>query len=443
MTVEELIIKNNNPIEEKKELAAEISEEVRRKLIDRRRNYNEPNPKGMDEIEIRAWKYIEEVCRERKTQFRFSGSEKKEILDMIEHVMFGYGVLEPLIHDEEITEIMVNGIDRIFVERNGKLEQAVDKNYNPIVFDSEQEQLRIIERIVMPVNRKVDESNPVADARLPNGFRVNIVLKPLSLGGNTITIRKFPENPYTMADLVGMGMLSSDIDNFLSTLVKARYNIVVSGGTGSGKTTFLNALSNYIPADSRIITIEDSAELKMSNIANLVRLETRSANIEGKGEVTMRELVRAALRMRPDRIIVGEVRGGEALDMLQAMNTGHDGSMSTGHANSAKDMLARLETMVMMADVELPLAAVRRQISSSVDVIVHLMKLADGRRCVSEIVEIMPGNDGGYVTNLLYTFDEKQMKAVKTDNDLINRAKWHLNASKTQTFPASKPLHSD
>lgn len=432
MTTEELIIKKNNPRLEKKEAKLRISDEVRRKLIDRRRAQNKANPKSIDEIETTVWQYIEESCRDKNIGFRFSTTEKKEILDMIEHVMFGFGILEPLIHDKEITEIMVNSKDNIFVERNGQLMQALDKNNNPLAFESEQELMRIIERIVMPINRKVDESSPIADARLPNGFRVNIVLKPLSLGGNIITIRKFPENPYTMQDLVKMGMHSEEMDQFLRKLVKARYNIVISGGTGSGKTTFLNALSNYIPYDSRIVTIEDSAELKISNIKNLVRLETRTANIEGKGEVNMRELVRAALRMRPDRIIVGEVRGGEALDMLQAMNTGHDGSLSTGHANSAEDMLARLETMVLMADVELPLAAVRRQIASSVDIIVHLAKFADGKRRVAEVVEITPQQDGGYCINPLYHFDGEAFEAVRTCNKMINCVKFQLNLEKEQ-----------
>lgn len=426
MSIENMILARKGSLSHKKETTIRIVEKVRKEIIDDRRIRNLNNPQNLEEIWNTAWRFIEKEIKEYEPELIFTSSEKAEMMKKLGNVMFGYGVLDTLIENPDITEIMVNGKDNIFIEKEGKLIKAVDHAGNPLAFDSEQELRRIIERIVMPVNRKVDESNPIADARLPNGFRVNIVMRPLSLVGSTITIRKFPDSPYTMDNLVDREMLTEEAAGFLKTLVQARYNIIISGGTGSGKTTFLNALSNYIPCDSRIITIEDSAELKIMGIENLIRLETRTANIEGKGEITMRDLVKAALRMRPDRIIVGEVRGGEALDMLQAMNTGHDGSLSTGHANSAVDMLSRLETMVLMADVELPLSAVRHQISSSVDIIVHLSKLGNGKRKVAQIVEILSGRDGQYDIVPLYEMDDATYILKKTDNRLHNTQKRDL-----------------
>lgn len=321
--------------------------------------------------------------------------------------MFGYGILDSLIKDNSTTEIMVNGLNKIFMEKGGKITQARDRRGDFLRFNNSDELLYVIEKIVAPINRKVDESNPIVDARLPNGFRVNIVLNPISLDGTTITIRKFPESSYTMEKLIEFGTIPLYAGLFLKELVNAKYNIIVSGGTGTGKTTLLNALSNYIERDARVITIEDIAELKLSNLENLIRLETRPPNIEGKGEIPIRNLVRSALRMRPDRIVVGEVRGGEALDMLQAMNTGHDGSLSTGHANSALDMLSRLETMVLMSGVELPLISIRKQIASAIEVIVHLNKINDGSRKVVEIVEILGADSNGYTVHNLFEYRKK------------------------------------
>ena len=310
-------------------------------------------------------------------------------------------ILQELVDDPEVTEIMVNGTDRIFVEKQGKLIRW-DRSF------SSTEQLEdLIQQVVSRVNRTVNFAQPIADARLEDGSRVHVVLPPAALDGPTLTIRKFPE-AFDMERLIFGGSITEEAADFLEKLVKAGYNIFVSGGTGSGKTTFLNALSGFIPAGERIITIEDSAELQIRHIPNLVRLETRAGSNEGVSPVTMTDLIRASLRMRPTRIIVGEVRGGEALDMLQAMNTGHDGSLSTGHANSAKDMLLRLETMVLMAGGELPLPAVRMQIASGLDIIVHLGRLRDRSRRVLEIAEVLGYEKGEVKLRSLYRFEEKK-----------------------------------
>ena len=310
-------------------------------------------------------------------------------------------ILQELVDDPEVTEIMVNGTDRIFVEKQGKLIRW-DRSF------SSTEQLEdLIQQVVSRVNRTVNFAQPIADARLEDGSRVHVVLPPAALDGPTLTIRKFPE-AFDMERLIFGGSITEEAADFLEKLVKAGYNIFVSGGTGSGKTTFLNALSGFIPAGERIITIEDSAELQIRHIPNLVRLETRAGSNEGVSPVTMTDLIRASLRMRPTRIIVGEVRGGEALDMLQAMNTGHDGSLSTGHANSAKDMLLRLETMVLMAGGELPLPAVRMQIASGLDIIVHLGRLRDRSRRVLEIAEVLGYEEGEVKLRSLYRFEEKK-----------------------------------
>jgi len=309
-------------------------------------------------------------------------------------------VLQELIDDADITEIMINGPDHIFVEKKGRLFRLEQK------FESREKLEDIIQQIVAACNRVVNEASPIVDARLKNGARVNVVLSPVALNGPIVTIRRFPDKPIMMEDLVSFGSVPLEVCGWLQKLVRARYNIFISGGTGSGKTTFLNALSDYIPKEERIITIEDNAELQILNIPNLVRMETRNANVEGCREITIRDLIRTSLRMRPDRIIVGEVRGGEAFDMMQCMNTGHDGSMSTGHANSSKDMLSRLENMILMG-MDLPLKAMKQQIASGIDLIIHLGRLRDRSRKVLEIVEVLGFAEEEIQLKTLYRFEEK------------------------------------
>lgn len=310
-------------------------------------------------------------------------------------------ILQELVDDGEITEIMVNGTDEIFIERDGQVMSCGMR------FESKEKLEDVIQRIVAGCNRTVNEASPIIDARLENGSRVNVVLNPVALNGPILTIRRFPDKPIGMEDLKAFGSITEEADLFLGKLVRAKYNIFISGGTGSGKTTFLNALSAYIPQDERIITIEDNAELQIRNIPNLVRMETRNANVEGCKPIGIRDLIKTSLRMRPDRIIVGEVRGGEAIDMMQCLNTGHDGSMSTGHANSSRDMLSRLETMILMG-MELPLIAIRQQIASGLDIIVHLGRLRDKSRKVLEISEI-EGMEGNEIKIWpLYIFEEKE-----------------------------------
>ena len=323
-------------------------------------------------------------------------------------------VLQELIEDETVTEIMVNGPDAIFVERGGGLFKWEK------TFTSREKLEDVIQQIVGKCNRVVNESMPIVDARLENGARVNAVVYPVALNGPILTIRRFPDTPVTMERLISLGSLPKTCAEFLASLVKARYSMIIGGGTGSGKTTFLGALSQYIPKDERLITIEDNAELKIQGIANLVRLEAKAANIEGGSEVTIRDLIRSALRMRPDRIIVGEVRGGEAVDMLQALNTGHEGSLSTAHANSSRDMLSRLETMTLMG-VELPLEAIRRQIASGVDILIHLGRMRDKSRKVLEITEVCGFEEGEIKTNVLYQW--KEGEGLKKLSALLNREK--------------------
>ena len=316
-------------------------------------------------------------------------AERVRMLEQITDEIIGLGPLEPLLRDETVTEIMVNGPRQVYIERNGRLELT------NVVFQNDDHVMRIIDRIIAPIGRRIDESSPMVDARLTDGSRVNAIIPPLSLIGPVVTIRKFSASPFTVDDLIRFGTSTPEMFDFLRACVEARLNIFVSGGTGSGKTTTLNVLSSFIPNDERIITVEDAAELQLRQ-EHVVTLESRPPNIEGRGAVPIRELVRNCLRMRPDRIIVGECRGGEALDMLQAMNTGHDGSMSTGHANSPRDMLARLETMVLMAGVDLPLRAIREQVSSAVDLIVHQSRLKDGSRRIEYITEVQ-GMEGDVI----------------------------------------------
>lgn len=410
--------KNTQDMEDKK---SEIYNRVRHRISENRDLFVNQD---LQYIRNNLWKIIEDEMEANRSEWMLTSYERAEVLELIMHTMFGYGILEPLIHDSTITEIMVNGLDKIYIEKNGSLIQAKDRQGKPLKFNKNEELMHVIEKIVSPINRKINESDPIVDARLPNGSRVNVVLYPIALDGSTLTIRKFPEKPYTMKQLIGFETLSQELADLLEILVKARYNIIISGGTGSGKTTFLNALSMFIPAQSRLITIEDAAELKLSMAENLIRLETRPPNMEGKGEIKMRDLLKTALRMRPDRIIVGEVRGGEALDMLQAMNTGHDGSLSTGHANTALDMLSRLETMVLMAGLELPLSAIRQQITSAVDFIVHLSKMRDGKRRVVEIVEVLGVNNQSIEIQSIYKWDESRGSLLPTGIPIQSMDKW-------------------
>ena len=344
----------------------------------------------------------------------------------------GFGILDTIMNDDAITEVMINGPDHIFIEKNGRLTKLNQK------FESQKRLEDVIQRIVGMAGREVNQANPICDTRLPDGSRVNVVLPPIALCGPTVTIRKFSKTPMTIEKLIEYGSITREVAEKLKILVKAKYNIFISGGTGSGKTTFLNALSNYIPKDERVITIEDSAELQIEGIENLVSLEARNANAAGAGEITIRDLIKSSLRMRPERIIVGEVRGGEALDMLQAMNTGHDGSLSTGHANSSEDMLTRLETMVLQGSEGLPLEAIRQQIASAVDIIIHLSRLRDKSRKTMEITEIVKYENGKIVRNPLYVFEEDQFTTMnkvsgqlkRTDNPLINTHKLQLSGIK-------------
>ncbi len=367
---------------------------------------------------------IEELVSDALRGKYYSIDDRIELVQKVFGSIRGFGLLDSILADESITEIMINGTDNIFVEKAGKLSKLDQK------FNSEKELLDIIQKIVGLAGREVNDSNPICDTRLPNGSRVNVVLPPISLIGPVVTIRKFSKDPMTIEKLIGYGSLTRDVADKLEVLVKSKYNIFVSGGTGSGKTTFLNALSNYIPKDERVITIEDSAELQIKGVTNLVKLETRNANSAGVGETNMTDLIRSSLRMRPERIVVGEVRGGEALDMLQAMNTGHDGSLSTGHANSTKDMINRFETMVLQGAKGLPLEAIKQQIASAVDIIIHLSRLRDKSRKTMEITEVV-GFDTEtkeIILNPLYVFEEDENSTLekvsgslkRTDNKLVN-----------------------
>ena len=328
-----------------------------------------------------------------------SRTERMRLFDQIVDEILGYGPLEPLLEDPTITEIMVNGPKKVYIERNGKIERT------NIEFEDEDHLRRIIDRIVSPLGRRVDESSPMVNARLPDGSRVNAVIPPISLIGPVLTIRKFAKTPLQVEDLIRFGTITPEAVEFLRACILARLNIIISGGTGSGKTTLLNVLSGFIPNDERIITIEDAAELQLRQ-EHVVTLEARPPNIEGKGQVTIRDLVINSLRMRPDRIIVGEVRGGEALDMLQAMNTGHDGSLTTCHSNSPRDTLARIETMCLMAGMELPLRAIRQQIASAIDLIVHQERMRDGTRKVVSITEVQGMEGDVIVLSDIFTFEQ-------------------------------------
>lgn len=368
---------------------------------------------------------ISDIIKEQSAERYITLKEKKEIMDGIFNSMRGLDVLQPLVDDPSVTEIMINGYDEVFIEQSGRL---FKKN---ISFGTNEKLENVIQNIVSKVNRTVNESTPIVDARLQDGSRVNVVLPPIALNGPTVTIRKFPEDPMTVQQLINYKSITPEVAELLERMVKAKYNIFISGGTGSGKTTFLNAISNFIPHDERVITIEDSAELQIKGVNNLVRLETRNANMEGKGEITIRDLIKSSLRMRPERIVVGEVRGPEALDMLQAMNTGHDGSLSTGHSNSTHDMLSRLETMVLTG-ASIPLDAIRQQIASAVDIIIQLSRLRDKSRRTVEICEVLDYKDGEIRLNPLYKFEEQgedENKKIigelkRTENKMVNIQKF-------------------
>lgn len=348
--------------------------------------------------------------------------ERVNIADQVFGSIRGFGILDVIMNDESITEIMVNGPNEIFVEQAGRVHRLEE------TFEDDKKLEDVIQRIVGLAGREVNQANPIVDTRLPDGSRVNVVLPPISLKGPIVTIRKFSKDPMTVEKLLQYQSITPEVAHFLETVVKAKYNIFISGGTGSGKTTFLNAISNFIPHDERVITIEDSAELQIEGVDNLVRLETRNANASGSGAVTIRDLIKSSLRMRPERIVVGEVRGAEALDMLQAMNTGHDGSLSTGHANSTQDMLSRLETMVLQGAEGLPLEAVRQQIASAVDIIIHLSRMRDKSRKTMEITEVVGYENGKIRLNPLYVFHEDETSTLhkvsgrleRTDNPLIS-----------------------
>ena len=349
-------------------------------------------------------------CKEEYITIREKVQLRREIFNSIRRL----DILQELIEDPSITEIMVNGPEHIFIEQNGKISPS-DR-----CFESSQKLEDVVQQMVSHSNRVINEASPIVDARLADGSRVNVVLAPIAMEGPIITIRKFPNQPIDMDRLLELGSITSEVALFLKQLVIAGYNIFISGGTGSGKTTFLNVLSNYIPANERIITIEDSAELQIRNIPNLVRMEVRNANSEGSNEITIRDLIKTSLRMRPDRIIVGEVRDAAAIDMLQALNTGHDGSLSTGHANSPADMLGRLEALVILG-AEIPLLAVRKQISSAIDIIVHLGRLRDRSRRVLEVCEVLGCQEGEIALNTIYEFEEDGEEDGRVFGSLVKR----------------------
>ena len=344
---------------------------------------------------------ISKTIEEKRDKLYISKSSKESLKNQVYSSIRGLGILDNILDDEDVTEVMINDYNRIFVEKSGCL-----KKYEGPFFESREQLEDIIQKIVGKTGREVNKGNPIVDTRLEDGSRVNVVLSPISLHGHAMTIRRFSKEPMNVERLIRYGSLTEEVAHKLECLVKAGYNIVVSGGTGSGKTTFLNALSNFIPKDERLITIEDSAELQIVGIDNLISLETRNANSAGAGEITIRELIKSSLRMRPDRIVVGEVRGEEALDMLQAMNTGHDGSLSTAHANSSMDLISRLSTMVLQGAAGLPLEAIKQQIASAVDIIIHLSRLRDHSRKVMEISEVAGYENGEVVLNPLYVFEE-------------------------------------
>ncbi len=395
-----------------REYSAEEFEELINEKLHEREQWAQAN-------DIEVYRYYQGLSFKEKGVLKYTINESVE----------GLGILGKIIMDPDITEVMINGYDTIFVEKSGKL-MRMDEH-----FQDNDELIRIVQKFVSAMDRTVDASNPIVDARLEDGSRVHVVFPPVALSGATVTIRRFSKNPMTIEKLLQYGSITTEVAQFLEKVVRSRHNVFVCGGTGSGKTTFLNALSNYIQPWERVITIEDSAELQIKNIPNLVRMETKKANSKEANEITIRDLIKASLRMRPDRIVVGEVRGEEALDMLQAMNTGHDGSLSTGHANSPEGMISRLETMVLIGSADLPLEAIRMQIASAVDYIVHLSRLRDFSRKVMQVCEVVEYRDGRVILNPIYKFEEDENTTLKkvsgrlkrTENPILRQDKFVLS----------------
>ena len=395
-------------------IGEKISKEtIREKVISTIDMTREPQEKELHEIIDRI---MEEELKEKYLTIKERIKIHKEVFNSIK----GLGILEDLLEMDEVTEIMINGRNHIFIEKAGRIIPYDDS------IESEERLQDIIQQIVAKTNRRVNESNPIVDTRLEDGSRVNVVLPPVALDGAVITIRKFAKEKITINQLIKWGTLTREVSDLLEKLVVAGYNIFVSGGTASGKTTFLNVLSNFIPNDQRVVTIEDSAELQLKSVDNIVRLEERQANSQGENEITIRDLIKTSLRMRPDRIIVGEVRGAEALDMVQSLNTGHDGSMSTGHGNSPKDMLARLETMVLMG-ADIPLNAIRSQLAAGIDIMVHLARMPDKTRKVIEINEIQEFKDNQIILNKLYCMENGKLKKVGTLKNIFKLQSYGLS----------------
>lgn len=387
--------------EKSKKQETSLKTKLHRYLVEQLKNNDYENE---EELKKRIPAIVEPFFQEEGEVARLSFESKNKLIETVANEVTGYGPITPFLTDKDVTEIMVNGPYQIYVEKKGK------KIKTDAFFRDDEHVMQVIEKIVAPLGRRIDESSPMVDARLPDGSRVNAIIPPLSLKGPSITIRKFPETRLQIENLVDFGTLSSSMASFLDACVKARLNIFISGGTGSGKTTLLNVLSNFIPDDERIITIEDAAELQLGQ-DHVLSLETRPANVEGRGAVTIRDLVKNSLRMTPDRVVIGEVRSGEALDMLQAMNTGHDGSLATGHSNSPRDMLSRLETMVLMAGMDFPVRAIREQIASAVDLIVQQSKLKDGSRKITHITEVIGMEGETIVLQDLFVFKQTGINA--------------------------------
>ncbi len=395
-------------------IGEKISKEtIREKVISTIDMTREPQEQELHEI-------IDRIMEEELKEKYLTIKERIKIHKKVFNSIKGLGILEDLLEMDEVTEIMINGRNHIFIEKAGRIIPYDDS------IESEERLQDIIQQIVAKTNRRVNESNPIVDTRLEDGSRVNVVLPPVALDGAVITIRKFAKEKITINQLIKWGTLTREVSDLLEKLVVAGYNIFVSGGTGSGKTTFLNVLSNFIPNDQRVVTIEDSAELQLKSVDNIVRLEARQANSQGENEITIRDLIKTSLRMRPDRIIVGEVRGAEALDMVQSLNTGHDGSMSTGHGNSPKDMLARLETMVLMG-ADIPLNAIRSQLAAGIDIMVHLARMPDKTRKVIEINEIQEFKDNQIILNKLYCMENGKLKKVGTLKNIFKLQSYGLS----------------